>query len=124
MMQVTPASISEIKFVRPCNQKNSADVHIDAHQSIIRKRHIEEPSEEEMDDFFKKISGATKKPAILKVVEPNAHNFIPKLNDDTLPKPMLELFNRDALQMDFLTLLDVCEKHFQSIKVTIYYSSL
>ena len=83
------------------------------------KRHIKTPSEDEMDAFFAEINKAQKKPAILKIEEPYAHqHFLPKLSDNKLPKPISELYDPEALKFDYLTLLDLCHEKSQSLKVT------
>lgn len=51
---------------------------------------------------------AEKKPAILKIIQPYAQRF-------TLPLPMLELYNPEALHMGYLSLLKAFESAFQSI---------
>lgn len=62
---------------------------------------------------------ADKKPAILKITQPYAKDFIPKCATKALPLPMMELYNPDTLQMDYLSLLNVCESTFQTIKARI-----
>ncbi len=74
-----------------------------------------------MNNFFRKIDKAQIKPALLRVVEPFAEDFIPRLSTDKLPKPLTDLYNPDALRMDYLKLLDSCESVFQSIKVRLSY---
>ena len=60
---------------------------------------------------------AKKKPAILKITQPYA--LIPKLCSSTLPRPMMELYNPQALHMGYLSLLEACESAFQGIKVRL-----
>jgi len=62
---------------------------------------------------------AENKPAILKITQPYAQEFIPKLCCSALPTPMMELYNPEALHMSYLTLLETCESAFQSITVRI-----
>ncbi len=55
------------------------------------------------------INKAQTKPALLRVVELFAEEFIPRLSTNKLPKPLTELYNPEALRMDYLKLLDSCE---------------
>ena len=96
------------------------DINKGTTQKLLGKhRNIEIPSKEELDKFFLNVSMAKKKPAILKIIEPYAHEFIPKLNSNMLPKPITELYDQDALHMDYLSLLDAFERIFPSLKVIL-----
>lgn len=77
------------------------------------------PSPAAMTAFFQEINMAEKKPAILKIVQPYAHEFIPKICCSTLPLPMTELYNPEALHMGYLSLIETCESAFQSITVRV-----
>ncbi len=111
MFQVTPACVSDIKFVQPCNKKICLDPGISAPAptSNHKRSVIKSPSSEELDGFFSKISKAEKKPAILKIVGPYAEEFIPRLNSASLPSPMMDLYNPELLHSDYLSLLNECE---------------
>ena len=60
-----------------------------------------------------------KNPAILKITQPYAQEFIPKQVSLALPLPMMELYNPETLHMDYASLLDVCESVFETITVRI-----
>ena len=77
------------------------------------------PSSAAITTFFQEINMAENKPAILKITQPYAQEFIPKLCCSALPTPMMELYNPEALHMSYLTLLETCESAFQSITVRI-----
>ena len=83
----------------------------------IRSSGITPPSESDMSIFFKKISEAKAKPAILKITLPYAHNFIPILSNPKFPAPLTELYNTDMLNSSYLDLIWECEKVFESLKV-------
>lgn len=53
------------------------------------------------------------KAAILKITPPYAKKFAPP----DLPPPISELYNPECLSMDYLTLIEECEKIFNTIKV-------
>ena len=74
-------------------------------------------SQATMTTFYQEIIMAEKKPTMLKIIHPYAQEFIPKLCSSTLPLPMLELYNPEALHMNYLSLLEACELAFQSITV-------
>ncbi len=117
MFQVSPACISDIIFSRSDKTSTSSDSSVPA----AKQPKISQPSDLEMNNFFRKIDKAQIKPALLRVVEPFAEDFIPRLSTDKLPKPLTDLYNPDALRMDYLKLLDSCESVFQSIKVRLSY---
>lgn len=65
------------------------------------------------------LNSALKNPAILRITQPYAQSFIPKLSLAEFPKPLTELYNPDALRMNYTELLVECEKVFQSITVSL-----
>ena len=50
-------------------------------------------------------------------MEPYSEQFIPKLCNVALPKPLTELYDPDSLHLEYLSLLELSEERFQSIKV-------
>ena len=86
--------------------------------TVQPRRKVTPPlSSEELTTFFEEISETKQKPAILKIIEPYSQQFIPKSASSILPLPMMELYNPEALHMDYLTLLKTCETTFETIKV-------
>ncbi len=69
---------------------------------------------EEIDAFTKVLNSAAKKPAILKITQPYAQAFIPKLSSSEFPKPLTDLYNAEALTMNYVELLSKCKEIFQS----------
>jgi len=98
---------------KKCVRENDPEVHVRTHKEIIP------PSPAAIDIFFRKVNMAKKKPAILKITQPYAQGFIPKLCSSTLPRPMMELYDPEALHMGYLSLLEACESAFQGIKVRL-----
>lgn len=92
-------------------QEKDPQVHARTHKEIIP------PSPAAVDAFFQEVSMAEKKTAILKIIPPYAQELIPKLCSSTLPLPMMELYNPQALHMGYLTLLEACESAFHAIQV-------
>ena len=80
-------------------------------------KHIALPSTGELDTFYASINQANIKPAILRIMPPYANDFVPKLSSGKFPKPLTELYNPTALHIDYVSLLEMCEKEFESIKV-------
>ncbi len=74
------------------------------------------PAKEELDALFVKINAAMKKPVILKVVEPYSEQFIPKVFSPSLPNQLAQLYDPDSLHMEYLPLLDLCEKIHDTAK--------
>ncbi len=73
---------------------------------------------EEIDAFTKVLNSAAKKPAVLKITQPYAQAFIPKLSSSEFPKPLTDLYNAEALTMNYVEFLSKCEENFQSITVS------
>ena len=75
------------------------------------------PSAAAVRSLFQEINSAQKKPAILKITQPYAQEFVPKQVSCALPLPMMELYNPETLHMDYLSLLRACEAAFETITV-------
>ena len=78
---------------------------------------IHAPNEEKLQTFLNKINGAKAKPAILKITQPFASQFIPKSSTSVLPVLLSEYYNSEALHKDYLSLLDMCESVYPMIQV-------
>lgn len=114
ILKVTPARVCDIQFVCPRNKKRCVEGDDQQKQAC---KEIAPPSPAAVSTFIQEINMAEKKPAILKIIQPYAQDFIPKSCSPALPLPMMELYNPEALHMGYLTLLEECESTFQSIKV-------
>ncbi len=55
---------------------------------------------------------AKKKPSILRIIDPYAREFIPKLSDSTLPQPLSNLYDPSTLHAGYLALINNVRKHF------------
>ena len=85
-----------------------------------QKKHVPSPTTEEFHSFFMKLNQAKIKPAILRIIPPYADNFIPKLSTECFPRPIPDHYNPDMLHVDYIGLVDECERVFDSIKVCIH----
>ena len=81
------------------------------------KKYVRSPTTEEFDSFFMKLSQAKTKPAILRVVPPHADKFVPKLSTTSFPRPIPDLYNPGMLHLDYIGLIEECERVYDSIKV-------
>ena len=79
---------------------------------------IPQPTAAEINTFYGILNSANKKPAILKIIQPYAESFIPKLSKAQFPKPITELYDPEALKMDYIELLTECERVFDLISVS------
>ena len=79
-----------------------------SHRKIRAEHHIEYPTTEECDKFFAVLNTAQNKPAILKVIPEYADQFIPNYSKKVLPPPLTQLYRPEYLQLDYLSLLNVC----------------
>ena len=112
-----PAHVCDIKFVSPRKRRYGTSTNNDTdHLPGPSSKTVAPQSPSRVKEFLAQLNKADKKPAILKITQPFAVAFVPKLCKDTLPLPLTELYNPDALAMDYLTLLAACENTFSSIK--------
>ena len=104
--------------------KRSTELNDGTPSKVRRRCHIKEPTESEMNSFYECLDGAKKKPAILKIIQPYANSFVPKVLSAELPKPISSFYNPDALKMDYIELLAECERLFNMISVTEIHFSI
>ena len=72
------------------------------------KRSITETTQKEMNNFYKTISEAKTKPAILSVIPGYNKSYVPK-ETLQLPKPLTFLFHEENAKMSFKELMVLCE---------------
>ena len=70
-----------------------------------------------MDVFFKSISEAKSKPAILKIVEPYSESFVPQASLPCFPKPISELYDPETLKLPYNDLLKRCKETYNLVQV-------
>ena len=104
-IQVEPANIEDITF--------------SSKQPPGTSRKIEPPTEEEFSDFCSALNTSKAKPALLKIMPPYSKQFIPKLCDKSLPPLISELYDQNALGMNYLDLLAKCEEASHTLKVRV-----
>ena len=110
---MTPANVSDINFTAKQCQSNSI-----RGASESSRKPIPVPSEAELDEFYKTLNSSTDKPAILKITPPYSKQFIPLVSSTALPSPMSQLYDPDALGMDYLSLIRKCEEIASNIEVS------
>ena len=77
---------------------------------------FQKPSEQEVEELFASLSKCKTKPAILTLVAPYADNYVPKSLNENLPPCLSQLYNVDAILMNYGELLKHCEMY--DIEVT------
>ena len=91
-----------------------------ASSSLPRQaQRIEPPTEAELDVFYKTLDSSAVKPAILKITPQFSEQFMPHLSLTSLPPPISQLYDQDALQLDYPALLRKCEKEVRTLKVSV-----
>jgi len=71
-----------------------------------------------LNTFYATIDKETKrKPGILKISPPYSKAFIPILSQSIYPTTIMELYNPEALTLQYHDLLTECEKIVNTIKV-------
>ena len=78
---------------------------------------IPAPTQAELDACYAKLFSCDKKPAVLRVLDNYADQFIPLSRNPTYPKSLSYLYNPATLDMDYLQLLEECERVFADVKV-------
>ncbi|XP_065919932.1 uncharacterized protein [Dysidea avara] len=119
---VTPAKICEIKFRSSSGKRQRCDsgsTDATSSQNKTSTAEISDPSDAELNTFYDGINNYTKrKPGILKISPPYSDNFIPILSQSIYPTAMMELYNPEALTLQYHDLLTECERTIDTIKVT------
>ena len=87
------------------------------------KQSIDVPSEDEISNFLEALNSSDVKPAILKITSPYSKQFIPLCMNESLPKPVSELYDPAALELDYLSLLSKCEEIARNLQVCTVLSS-
>ena len=83
------------------------------------KRSITETTQNEINNFYKTISEAETKPAILSVMPGYNKFYVPK-ETMQLPKPLTFLFHGENAKMSFKELMVLCEAtKFQSLLLIV-----
>ena len=82
----------------------------------FNSRKICPPTEDERKTFFETINASEDKPAILKVTPPYSKQFIPKFCKTSLPPPISQLYEQEALGMDYLSLIGKCEEAARKVR--------
>ena len=59
-----------------------------------------------------------RKKTVLKITQPYAKEFIPKMSQEQFPKLISELYNPEALTKTYTELLNECERVFNLISVS------
>lgn len=71
---------------------------------------ISDPSDVELNTFYDTINNETKrKPGILKISLPYSKDFIPILSQSIYPTAIMELYNPEALTLQYHDLLTECK---------------
>ncbi len=96
------ANISDIHFRNSCKKRCATAVSTSEPAKRQKTSNITPPSQNEMKNFFRKISESKENPAILKIIMPYATDFTPVLNNPRLPAPLTELYNPDMLESNYL----------------------
>jgi len=85
---------------------------------------IDVPSEDELIKFYDCLNSSDVKPAILKITPPYSQQFIPMGMNESLPQPISQLYDPDALQLDYLSPLNRCEEIARNLKVVYFAKSI
>ena len=107
---VTPASISDIKFVCPRSKKQCREESDQGVQLVQPHKEVVPPSAAAVASLFEEINMAEKSLPYSRSLSHMLRNlFLNELFLHYHALPMMELYNPATLHMDYLSLLKACE---------------
>ena len=110
-LKVTPIHVFDIHFTPKWSSSST---------SLSRKScRIEPPTGDELDAFYKTLNSSRDKPASLKITLPYSKQFIPLLSQASVPFPLSQFYDPDALGLKYLELLSKCEEVLKTMKVKV-----
>ncbi|XP_072044161.1 uncharacterized protein [Amphiura filiformis] len=103
------------------NQQRNSDAFSSPPTTPSRKaklKSIPPPTKAELDECYASLDRCEQKPAILRVLDDYAKNFIPVSRDSRFPRALGYLYNPDTLELGYLDLLTECERVYSTVQVT------
>ena len=100
---------NEVNFMNPAAHRKVLEEMISMDESEFessqqqprpKATQVPSPSESEISCFLKEIHNSQANSVILALNEPYSDAFIPKSSNVNLPKPLTELFSKEAMKMD------------------------
>ena len=107
--------IEDIDFTSAKHKKRKLDEAIDSNNlPVISSSSTQDPvcevsTEEEKEAFYRELSLADTKPAILSLIPEYSHAYIPKISLPEFPLPLTALYNPNFLKLGYDELLHKCE---------------
>ena len=114
--------MSDISFQRPSTKRKLSEIQASPEASPLsapskKKEPTPQPTQSELDTFYAQLNNSSPKPAILRVIDGYAENFIPMSRNPKYPRSLSYLYNPDTLDYGYLQLLDECEHVYTSLQV-------
>lgn len=100
--------ISQIDFTSPKRNYSKTCEPSSLCTPTPNKKKITRPSNYEMNAFFNGIASSKIKPAVLSVMPNFNESYIPK--EINVPKPHSSLYQEKNIELDYLKLLEECQK--------------
>ena len=109
-MPANRVDFSPPAVMRKLMEKSSMDeIDTQAREGTSRSKQISKPSNLEVNEFLKKVHETGTKSVILSLVAPYSDNFVPASSNVSLPRPLTELCNKTAMEMDEYELRLFCK---------------
>jgi hypothetical protein len=104
--------ISDIDFTKPETLKKKIDQTIcgqpsSSPSSVVNKHINLTPGEDELGNFFQKLSLGPSKPAVLSIVPPYSQAYKPKSTDHIYPTILSELYDPNNIDMNYKELVEM-----------------
>ena len=115
--KIAYSQLSDIDFTSAKSKKVLLDKHINNEKvkTVQRNVTVSTPTPDELDSFFKELSMAGSKPAILSLIPQYSDQYIPAPLSKQFPAVLTDLCNHDSFNLEFDDLKHKCD----NIKVTV-----
>ena len=84
-------------------------------QQSLRQKNITPPSPHAKESFIAALAAASSKPAVLSVTRGYHEKYIPTALQENFPSPLLELYNKENLQLNYAGLLSIAKQTVISV---------
>jgi hypothetical protein len=101
--KIAYSQLSDIDFTSAKSKKVLMDKHINNEKvkTVQRNVTVSTPTPDELDSFFKELSMAGSKPAILSLIPQYSNQYIPAPLSKQFPAVLTDLCNHDSFNLEF-----------------------
>lgn len=116
------AEVHNIDFTTP---KHKRKLSVQPCDDTSKKRKIEilQPTEDNINSYYLKLSKLKVKPVLLSLISGFNDAYVPKYVSGILPKPLTYLYDEEALSMSFPDLLRKCDEIYDTVSISVEQAS-